>query len=274
MHSIAKTTALSLALALTATACKKAPDEEASDALIYGGSPVASDDPLARFTVALAKPDGRVFCTGTLVGQSVVATAAHCLKPGYVEGGINVVFGAVAKGGTAYPMKHFEVHPEYNPANTGTNSAPNDLGVIFLDQVVQDRQPVLVLESQVPVEPYEAAITIAGFGITDVGAGNAGTLRAAVTTLSATGHASKEIFTDGFRVHNACNGDSGGPALVTHQTNGYYVLGIASYVIAMSGRVCNSGYAAYTDLRAHKAWLTNALSQASSFWSQGTAAAQ
>jgi secreted trypsin-like serine protease len=245
---------LMILAAFTVGCQPKGSEDEGSDAKIYGGVPVKPGEPLEAFTAALTKPSGAIVCTATLVTPTVLVTAAHCLTPKNVDGGMNVVFGVETKRGLAGPVIAYVVHPKYNPANQGSVDSQYDIGLVAVASAAPGSRPIPIIDPELPLEPYLSDIVIAGFGLTDVGAKDPGILRSAHTAFAAASSSSQEVFVDGFRVTNACSGDSGGPALIWNGGQ-YYVLGAASYVIGMNGRLCDSGYAAYTDLRAYRNWI-------------------
>lgn len=246
-----------LTFAATAGACKRGAEDQGSDAKIYGGEPVKPEDPVASFTGALMTADGAVICSATLVSPTVMVTAAHCLRDELVSPGMTVVFGTDVRKGTPVPVKAYAVHKRYNPANKGSETKSQyDLGLLALAGPIAGHTPIPLMDPGIPLEPYAATLKIAGYGFTDVGASDIGILRWASTNFSGDSPATKEVFIDGFRVANACAGDSGGPALIRYD-NQNYLLGAASYVIAFNGRVCSSGFASYTDLRAYRSWIAN-----------------
>lgn len=245
-----------LIFAAATGACKRGAEQEGSVVKIYGGEPVKPGDPVAGFTGALMTANGAMICSATLISPTVMVTAAHCLRDEVIERGLSVVFGTDVRNGTPVKVKAYAVHPRYNPNNKGSDTkAQNDLGLLALAGPIDGHDPIPMLDPDFAIEPYTATLKIAGYGFTAVGASDIGILRWAETTFSGDSPATKEVFIDGFRVTNACAGDSGGPALI-RANNQVYLLGAASYVIAFNGRVCNSGFASYTDLRAHRDWIT------------------
>ena len=244
-------------LAALAGGCKQQRENEASDAKIFGGEAVGPGDPVAIFTGALTTSDGAVLCTATLISPTVMVTAAHCLRSEAASGRLSIMFGLETKHGKSFPVKAYAVHPKYNPAYAGSDvKSQYDIGLVAMETPVPGHTPLPILEAGFPLEPYASTLKIAGYGFTDIGRKDSGVLRWAPTTFSLESKPTKEIFIDGFRVTNACSGDSGGPALVRYDGQ-TYLLGAASYVIAVNGRACNSGYSSYSDLRAYRTWIND-----------------
>ena len=249
-------------LVLATCACR--PPAPQTTVKIVDGEEVAPGDPLLRYTAALTKPDGRFFCSAVLVHRRMLATAAHCLKPGNMAGGVRVVFGPKSRSGTTYNVVRHELHPQYSPANNATGKAPNDLGVVYLgeDVPLSVGKPVAVLNDAIPVVPFKTEVVIAGYGITASGAHDGGTLRFTKSLASALPDDAKELYLDSLGIRNACQGDSGGPAVVRHEIGESlipYLVGVASYVITTTSEKCESGLAAYTDARQHRSWLQSKL---------------
>lgn len=250
--------ALAIAAALMSGCKDQAQDQNGSEVKIFGGEPAKQGDPLASYTAALVKADGELVCSAVLISPQVLVTAAHCLLPEIMAGDLQVVFGLETKTGKKHPVKAYAIHPHYNPALAGsTKRSQYDIGLVAMAQPAPETYPVTMLSSNFGIEPYATVVKIAGYGFTDVGNKDMGILRFAPTNLSGDSERTQEVFIDGFRLTNACGGDSGGPALVLGEDNQVYLLGVASYVIVVNGRVCNSGFAAYSDLRAYKNWITN-----------------
>ena len=139
------------------------------------------------------------FCTGTVIGQTAVLTAAHCLDDDVAK--VRVSFGSLKE----FTAASFKASPDYN----GTASNSIDVGVVLTSEPMG--QPVApILSSRDPVVG-EAAV-IAGYG-QDL-FGESLILRAGSTTLSQVGSVYLQNNYGGTR-SSACSGDSGGPLLVS-----------------------------------------------------------
>lgn len=160
---------------------------------------------------------GGGLCTGTVIAERWVISAAHCFGGGFAGG--NLVLGDSIFAGNAQRvrLRRAVVHPQYNPQ---TNA--NDIALIEL------ASPAGV--APVPVARDLSGITgqtlkWVGFGITSGAGQDSGTKRSVdltVTQLNATTLESREAG------RNACRGDSGGPAM--RITNGAVeVAGITSW---------------------------------------------
>ncbi|GAA3571832.1 serine protease [Amycolatopsis ultiminotia] len=182
----------------------------ASPALVGG---TAADQPYP-FAVSLHTSSGALFCAGSLIAPSWVATAAHCLsaeKPATV--GLRVGTADADQGGETPKAAEFVLNPHFNAADqTG------DLGLIRLAEPVQ-ATPVPLGEAAGP----GTATRLLGWGQTcatpDCGP-VASSLQQLDTHLvegancSSAFDGTAELCTDspGGKA-GSCYGDSGGPEL-------------------------------------------------------------
>jgi len=212
---------------------------------IYGGSADAeafglNDNAPAGAVVAIvteSKPKGWSLCSGVVVAQRFVLTAAHC-APGALPSAIRVSlepsvrpFGSsCASASAAYAVVAITRHPAVDAMLLAlTSSAFGLTGV-----------PVVTSAPSVG----QAAI-IAGYGLTEMG--TFGQRIFAPTTIADVGAGTIEVDsgTDG----GACVGDSGGPLLV-RDASGWKVAGVLS-----EGSGACAGQDVYVDTAAIAAWI-------------------
>ncbi len=166
-------------------------------------------------------------CSGMLIADDTVLSAAHCFCTDDLIGGNDCVSTATVNflddpntpGNTATSIAGtVVVHPSYNPSWTD-NQFENDLALITLDSV-----------APAYVEPFEIAesnpssgttVQIAGYGRTGNGCnGSLGTLNSDVVTINGYEDGSKIMR---FNDPVFCSGDSGGAIMNLGETTLYGV---------------------------------------------------
>ncbi len=204
-------------------------DEGESVSKVAGG--VETDADWA--VVGILGTDGELFCTGTLVGERVVLTAAHCID-GEEPETLEVHFGPTADEGARVGVLASVIHPDYQPRPV----YQNDLGLLLLAGVVPRE-----LASPVPLAaclagPLDGAeLRIIGFGQLDADDEGSARKRTGWGSVSV---AEPTTFTTRSTPAQPCNGDSGGPALI-RSGGREYLAGIVSH-----GDGACERYASYT----------------------------
>jgi hypothetical protein len=204
--------------------------------------------------------DGTNICTGTLIADDLVLTAAHCLEDESDLSWYEVGFGS----DYYYPDDTREVietqmHPDYN----GNHLLGSDIGIIRLDSGAPSGIKTFpVLPKALEIEPADegSQVTVLGFGSDEYG--DLGTKRVGTTKIDTVceesggclvmigypGWAANQTFCFGQEPSGTCMGDSGGPAFV--ERDGIkYIAGVHSYVgdEDCTSYTCSTSVAAYLD---------------------------
>jgi len=165
-----------------------------------------ADRTVQRYTVVIASQKGR--CSGVLMAQDIVLTAAHCIQPGEK---LNV--GGTVGGGDQplqaflfSPVEQAVVHPLYKPTDAGSP----DLAMLKLAKPLPDRFIPATLNAR-GLSVGDDLIA-AGFGKTSARDSKPGVvLRMVLLRVSDSVRGWVMLASVGDGVSGGAGGDSGGP---------------------------------------------------------------
>ena len=221
---------------------------------IVGGGGAAAEN-IARAVVTIIGSRGS-FCTGSLVAQDLVLTAAHCVLPG-------ADYKVILPGETPprlLDVRRVASHPQFNVAAILAHRASADVALLQLTAPLPASKAPAPLGS--PVIPIEVGsrFTIAGVGVTRRGDGKSGgTIRAA--DLAVTGKPGTlqirladpltNNTSDGL---GACTGDSGAPAFGM-QGGRAAIVGVVSWSTGPNNTDGCGGLTGVTPLTLYREWI-------------------
>ncbi|WP_430384211.1 S1 family peptidase [Archangium violaceum] len=192
-------------------------------------------------TGALVHYNQNAICTGTLVAQNKVLTAAHCVDTAS-PGSLSFVLGVdLSQSQLRSNVLSIDIHPNWvhNQFENG-----NDLAVLTLASPITGVQPAVLLVSSSPTIGQQ--MTLVGYGRTS-GDFVTGIRRLARVSI---GRLTQQSIGYQFKGEGACQGDSGGPAFV--EAGGrWWQIGVTSY----GDQNCTQ-YGFYQRVDLHKAWLS------------------
>lgn len=242
---------------------------------IINGAPASSTVPQYAATVGIHQRSGSqvsidMFCTGTLIADDTVMTAAHCCdEAGYFAPNFNpmepeevaVYFGDGpafvnnAPNGSFYAVTQLQVHPSYN-----RTQLHNDICLLRLSTSTTGVTPVPHLPASLGLSNADVGVSLdhAGFGYSDLALTEYGVKLHGALPLGGMGctmpgcPAGQPTTTQFSYVQNnegPCNGDSGGPAFLS-RSGTIYAAGVTSY----GDSACDQ-YGVSTNVAAFDEWI-------------------
>jgi Trypsin len=227
-------------------------------AALVGGAPEA-DQSIARHVVMVTGSD-RTFCSGVVIAQDLILTAAQCVHPAT---SYRIIGFDAPKPLTPKALKSVSstvVHPEWDADAILRHRVSADVALVKLAAPLPPAyMPVALADSQ-RVVAAGARVIVAGYGVTVIGNGRTGgTLRAA--HLLVTGNPGTlqirlaDPNTKGELAGlGACQGDSGGPVLDTSDGR-LAVIGMISWSTGPALSTGCGGLTGVTPIIRYRDWI-------------------
>lgn len=240
----------SLVLAACAPKGETSQELQAKGDSIIGGTEVAENDKILQSVVAIYDKTAKQLCTGSLLENNVVVTAAHCIG----NGEMYVFFGTAL--GPQAPRRLIDVvtiSPYWETRHSETFNTGDIALVHFQGTVPEGFKPIKLLKDKRTLRKG-LTVVLAGYGISNgVSGEGSGTLRKTSVKIADPKFSATEVTLDQTHGTGACHGDSGGPAYV--EVKGEYVLwGVTSRGVNDEKNDC-SQLAAYTSTLYYNAWI-------------------
>lgn len=222
---------------------------------IIGGQEISSiNDPVAKSTVLVYDTVAKGICTGSLLGNNIVLTAAHCI--GRQPQNMLIIFTQNSKTATK-DLARAVTGAVTNKLWAISNKAGKDHGDIALIKYSGATPAGYTAATLLPNPAYlknGSMILLAGFGISNgTTKQGAGVLRQVMTLISNAQFSQTEIQVEQRSGRGACHGDSGGPAFIVAGGN-YFLWGVTSRGYQDREDKCNQ-FGVYTNAFVYYKWI-------------------
>lgn len=238
---------------------------------IMGGHPVASTSLIAQHTVELENYYARNnhICTGTIIADDIVMTAAHCLGASISRLPTIYFRQNIAEPGVKANVIKVLAPIKKVPTNKDQLDW-HDIALLKLDKKIPVGYRPVKLDDQDLLQDHDVVV-LAGYGRTNPSpndpAKGLGVLRAVEQVVLQARYGTSEILIKEDQ-KGACFGDSGGPAFIVREHE-YIQVGLTSHFTSKSNVQSNDprlGLVSacivdivYTGISAHAAWIKQAL---------------
>lgn len=224
-------------------------------AAMVGGAP-AVDSSDFRSEVMILSGRGNL-CTGIVLAQDLVLTAAHCIEPGLtyrlyeLDAERKPVFRELAKT---------VVHPQFSKKTFDANRATADVALIKLAAPLPAKFAPAALEPKRARVAVGESFYVIGYGVTAPRDNRSAAVlrRADLVATGVPGNLQLRLFDPATKGETpglgACTGDSGGPVF-EDKPGGPVIVGVVSWSTGPNGTAGCGGMTGVTPLTLYRDWI-------------------
>lgn len=218
---------------------------------IINGKDIEPTDEFGASIAGIYNLENNALCTGSLIADSYVLTAAHCV--GKDPRNLRVFFGSSLDTIVAINKVSGAVIPKFFGQRFEQVNDWGDIALLKIEgSLPQGYKPIQLLPLDI-LKSGENTV-IAGYGLNDgEKKEGSGILRKTSVIISNPNHGNSEASLDQRNGTGACHGDSGGPAYVLTES-GYALWGVTSRGLEDPDDKCNQ-FAIYTKAVSYSEWI-------------------
>jgi secreted trypsin-like serine protease len=221
---------------------------------IIGGAVATGSEDFSKTVVALYGVKNGSLCTASIISDSLLVSAAHCVLSPASE--LRVIFGTDIRATTRIirPVVSYVTNPSW-ATNSEADKNTGDIAVIRFSGGLPEGFHAATLLADRSVLAANTTVLLAGYGISD-GANRTGSgiLRDVETTVLDPNFSETEVLLDQSKGKGACHGDSGGPAYVKVGDT-WMLWGVTNRGVNDPKNDCSvSG--SYASVVAYQTWIT------------------
>jgi secreted trypsin-like serine protease len=256
MHTITRALLISSLVFLAACGSQKNSDLTANNTnSIFGGEELNPNEEIAGYIVGLYNHVGQYICTGSIIDEDMILTAAHCVKGD--PRNLLVFFGPkLEKGVELRRVANAAVHARYR---RGKSFSTGDIAVLKIEgDLPLGYGPIDLLQDRAEVAPGTEAL-FAGYGVSNVKTKDgSGTLRWVIGKVTQGFWSFTEASVkQSLKTGGVCNGDSGGPAMSLIDNN-WVLWGVTSRGGSSDDGICTSE-TLFTRVDVYLPWIQKAV---------------
>ena len=225
---------------------------------VVKGKSVTKTENLAKSVVALVaqREDGQALCTGTILSEDTILTAAHCMDENPER--MLVVFNRTIKKVPKDLIRNVTAFVQNPLWKKPSAKGRGDLALVHFDGgLPAGYKPVTIGDATLPLTPGTEVLMM-GYGVNQAETHKgAGVLRETKSSIIEQESAT-ELVTDGTK-SSVCFGDSGGPAFAEDADGNEVQWGVTS---SGKNEACNEA-SVHTNVIAYAKWIKSAAAKLS-----------